>query len=38
LPPGTYVYDVQWVDASDAVHTLTSGTARIVADITRATS
>jgi len=38
LLAGTYVYDVQWVDASDAVHTLASGTARIVADITRATS
>ena len=38
LPIGAYVYDVQWVDASDAVYTLTSGTARIVADVTRATA
>lgn len=38
LPLGSYSYDVQWVTASDEVHTLTAGTARIVADVTRATA
>lgn len=38
LPPGSYSYDVQWATATGAIHTLTSGTARIVADVTRATA
>lgn len=36
LAVGSYSYDIQWVDASDAVHTLGSGGCRVVGDVTRA--
>lgn len=38
LPPGSYSYDVQWATATGAIHTLTSGTVQVVADVTRTTT
>jgi len=37
-PRGGLSYDVQWKDASDAIHTLTMGTFNVSTDVTRATS
>lgn len=38
LAAGSYSYDIQWVDASDGVHTLSGGPVRVTPDVTRATS
>lgn len=38
LPTGAHVYDLQWKDASDDIHTVSLGTFTISGDVTRATS
>ena len=38
LPTGTFVYDLQWMDAAGDIHTVSLGTFTVSSDVTRATS